>query len=317
MFTHYLPTLNLSVDNALSVQQQIHQLITMLNKISDYLNNLDKELDSRIDVLIKKQLVDLKVIIDNEIKKALEEGKEYTNFKANEIYDKLAKINAQIEILREEIIKVDEKADRTLKHVDREISLLEDKMNQMLRESVSVVSPYTGATVSVQEGLFDAKRCAQELWGMTIQDIFYLLYTQEFTNVISGVWQNNITTVEEATYKMDSTDITNMFGYEYKGEIEQMPLTWRNLEYFTRQVALFMRKKFISVSTGEYVFGRISYTLGQTLGVDSEFKADYLVAFPNWTTISNCIDKEQLTLAKQLGLLDEKYKIKESGQYPL
>lgn len=322
MLTHYLPTMNLSVDNALSVQQQIHQLITMMNNINDYLNNLDSELDDRITVLISRQLEDFKVLIDNEITKAKKECNEYTNLKADEIYRELSKINAQIDILKTDIISLDDKTDDLKVYIDREVNTLENKMNQLLKESVGAISPMTGTVKSVSDAIYDANQQSLKTASYTIQQMLELIYSD--TEIINRMGETIplITTVEQFLSDSLSNSPKTYFGnnlvYLQQGSTTIDSLTTSSKGYLAN-----CYKWAEDVNTGKR--SRVLFTeiISDITGLEDEVFQGTWLFFNSVSCINKTFFKDEntrndyLMKARDMGLLNMDNTIKETGEYPL
>lgn len=318
MLTHYLPTMNLSVDNALSVQQQIHQLITMMNNINDYLNNLDSELDDRITVLISRQLEDFKVLIDNEITKAKKECNEYTNLKADEIYRELSKINAQIDILKTDIISLDDKTDGLKVYIDREVNTLENKMNQLLKESVGAISPMTGTVKSVSDAIYDMNQVVSNTYSLPIGNMLKMFYADSSAeNVIHGTRQVCITTIGELLANPKVPTINAYYTTASMTELCIVSNTVANMCYKSKEWIMNRQKKSISVNTGDFVQGDMSEVISDIYDVDYNGGAQYLQCASMLTMDYYEVPENRLMLAKVLELLNDDYTIKESGEYPL
>lgn len=320
MITPYLPTLNLSVDNALSLSQIVHQLITQLNSITMYINELDLGVDEKIseelklyDERLQVQLEALQETLSNAISETVANCKNYTDLKSEKICETINTLEME---LKSYVDKYNEIQDNEIEVLKLAIESLRIDLDEINKKTNSAVSPLTGTSKSFEDCMFDSKTCAQTLYGMSVGDILRLLYTQDNSNRVAGTWKNNITLVGQAL--TTGSQITkNMFNASYTNAVAGMRNNWRNLQYFTRQCVMNLGKSLTNVSDGEFFNGKVSYTIGQTIGLDNEYANDAVVALPQWTSLKDVIVKDELQLAKDLGLLNDDYTIKTRGEYPL
>lgn len=320
MITPYLPTLNLSVDNALSLSQIVHQLITQLNSITKYINELDLGVDEKIseelklyDERLQVQLEALQETLSDAISEAVANCKNYTDLKSEKIYETINTLEME---LKSYVDKYNEIQDNEIEVLKLAIESLRIDLDEINKKTNSAVSPLTGTSKSFEDCMFDSKTCVQKLYGMPIGDILRLLYTQDNSNRVVGTWTNNITTVSQA--QVSGGLITrSMFNINYTNVVAEMYNNWRNLQYFTRQCVLNLGKSLTNVSDGEIITGRIGHTIGQTIGLEDAYANDSIVALPQWVSLKDVIVKDELQLAKDLGLLNDDFTIKTSGEYPL
>lgn len=214
MITPYLPTLNLSVDNALSTQQIIHQLITQLNNMTEYLNELDQHTEDIIDDKITKSLTEFKVLIDSEITKALDNSKEYTNIKLSDVNNKLLLIQNDITNINNELVKLDTKIttedNKLLNLFTVGLKRLDNKIDRVLHESVATVSPITGETKSASDSIYDLSQIVASFEGLTMGDIIRgSLCDGTVTNPPPGLYSPAPQTIEQLFTFKNTIDNNN------------------------------------------------------------------------------------------------------------
>lgn len=181
MIYPYMNTLNLSVDNALTSQQIIHQLITKLNELVEYVNDLNvnfigdanrytdskvselsaktsediSNLDSKLQTNIKKVSNDL-TSLSKEMTKltddAIKHSREYTDINVEELNKKIKEITANIEdALKQSMLYTDD----NIKVVNREIKLLYNHLEELAKNSFASVSMLDGSIKKNTDCFYD------------------------------------------------------------------------------------------------------------------------------------------------------------------
>lgn len=174
-------TLNLSVDNALTSQQIIHQLITKLNELIEYVNDLNvnfiadanrytdskvselsaktskdiSNLDSKLQSDIKKVTDDLKSLSKETTKlteDAIKHSREYTDINVEELNKKIKEITANIEdALKQSMLYTDD----NIKVVNHEIELLYNHLEELAKNSFASVSMLDGSIKKNTDCFYD------------------------------------------------------------------------------------------------------------------------------------------------------------------
>lgn len=261
-------TLNLSVDNALTSQQIIHQLITKTNEIVENINNLqfafideakeytDKamsnsasEFENKLKEL-SKELLELDKELKEYIERAIKSGREYTDLKAEDLQSAIDKNKSNIEdVLKECKFYTDEK----VKVATKEIELLSDKLDLLVKNSVAVISPLDGSTKNATAAMYDMlyvfQRGRSFTWDQFISLATYFLPTNNSndkgflpTNIDTLLstcneeyWENyrvgtSFTLISEARKDLQSswssTDFSNIIESKYPNTI---PPRWGNI----------------------------------------------------------------------------------------
>lgn len=198
-------TLNLSVDNALTSQQIIHQLITKMNELVEYINTLettfikdankytddkfkdinsvikkgDNELQDQI-ISITQDLVKIRTEIKTETDNAILKAREYTDISAELLEEKIKTLSARVEdVLEESKLYTDD----NIKVVNREIELLDEKLMKLASSSFASVSVLDGAIKKNTDCFFDMLHVFQTRNGVTLDDIIALMMYQSSSNL--------------------------------------------------------------------------------------------------------------------------------------
>lgn len=164
--TPFLFTQNLSVDNALSTIQVIHQLIAKMNGLVDYINNMENISNEYTDNEINKLNVDLREVI-NSVKNEL-------NNSLNNLDNKLkAEININsdnIALINDDIIELNNNFDNLANDLELNkaltisnyntliatISQLKIYVDELIKAmTVKVYSCTTGTKKDIQSALID------------------------------------------------------------------------------------------------------------------------------------------------------------------
>lgn len=196
--TPFLFTQNLSVDNALSTIQVIHQLITKMNGVVDYVNNLENISNEYADSEINKLNVELRTFI-NSVKNEL-------NSSLNDLDNMLkAEININsdnIELINDKIINLNNDFDDLARELDvnkaltisnyntlvATISQLKRYVDELIEEmTVKVYSCTTGTKKDIQSALVDI----YNLYSLNIGNVTVKYAKYLFEHMPNLVTSNN------------------------------------------------------------------------------------------------------------------------------
>lgn len=173
----YVNTLNLSVDNALSSQQIIHQLITKTNELAvtvnafgdetlkkskQYTDEQISEVNKNVDIQvmdlktlidkINRELIDIYADIEKATDKAIKTSNKYTDDVSDRIYDRIMKVSKDITLAIEECKKYTDTECRLLVN---DIKLLDIKLEELAKGTFASVSPLDGETKNNTECFYD------------------------------------------------------------------------------------------------------------------------------------------------------------------
>lgn len=182
---------NLSVDNALSTQQIIHQLITKMNEVTDYVSNWESDyqgyVDNKISVLSTEIEAKLKKL-DNDltlyINEAITNERNYVNTINTNLQSQIDELGRLFQRLLNEakaelktLISDTSKSDRD--YTEKQILVLKTliaELNQKLEElaskSIASFSPVDGNLKTNEECMRDIMRIVQKSgFSFTWEDI--------------------------------------------------------------------------------------------------------------------------------------------------
>lgn len=173
--TPFTLTQNISVDNALSTIQVIHQIITKVNNVVDYVNNLEIDANAYTDEQIKalnekieKELSELETTLKTYSDTLNNNMKTYVDDRDRVILDLLS---SSMVTIREEIQKV-EKALRL--YIDTEDSKIYVYIDEIYKELYDLImngndviySPVDGFLKSTKDVIFDISNIIQQKNGI-------------------------------------------------------------------------------------------------------------------------------------------------------
>lgn len=179
IITPYMWSDNLSVDNALSSRQIIHQLITKINNLVELYNNLDVNIDTKIDSKLVKELEQLESELRDAIQRAFEQSTDYTDIAEIRINDKIEKLTKdgkeQILALENELR---EHTDTKVLELNTKIMELYTEFDKLSSNSFASISPLDGALKSNRDCFYDMLHVFQRQNGVTLDNIIaMMMYT--------------------------------------------------------------------------------------------------------------------------------------------
>ena len=200
---------NLSVDNALSTQQIIHQLITKMNEVTEYVSNWESDyqgyVDNKISVLSTEIEAKLKKL-DNDltlyINEAITNERNYVNTINTNLQSQIDELGRLFQRLLNEakaelkkLISDTSKSDRD--YTDKQILVvktliaeLNQKLEELASKSIASFSPVDGNLKTNEECMRDIMRIVQKSgFSFTWEDI---------DEIISRLHSYNYTLLTEA-----------------------------------------------------------------------------------------------------------------------
>ena len=182
---------NLSVDNALSTQQIIHQLITKMNEVTEYVSNWESDyqgyVDNKISVLSTEIEAKLKTL-DNDftlyINEAITNERNYVNTINTNLQSQIDELGRLFQRLLNEakaelktLISDTSKSDRD--YTDKQILVvktliaeLNQKLEELASKSIASFSPVDGNLKTNEECMRDIMRIVQKSgFSFTWEDI--------------------------------------------------------------------------------------------------------------------------------------------------
>lgn len=242
-------TLNLSVDNALTSQQIIHQLITKLNELVEYVNNMqldalddaNKYTDKKFSELNRKitnlnaDLNRLELSIENAKNDAITKSKEYTDINVEELNKKIEDVLERVaDILKESKLYTDDK----IKIVNREIELLDNRLETLAKNSFASVSMLDGSIKKNTDCFYDMLHVFQRKNSITLDNIIaMLLYVSDTNAPPDGILaSSNMDTMlhyaKDGALTIWYKPLRNMLittSYSGYTEYQMVPPTWGNI----------------------------------------------------------------------------------------
>lgn len=170
--TPYMWSDNLSVDNALSSRQIIHQLISKINELVEIYNNLDVDVDNKIDDKLTKELNAIESELTKAIQKAFEQATDYTDLTEQRLNDKIEKLTTEGKktILNLET-ELKEYTDTKVLECNTKIMELYSEFDKLAKNSFASVSPLDGTLKSNRDCFYDMLHLYQRGRMLTFDQI--------------------------------------------------------------------------------------------------------------------------------------------------
>lgn len=183
---------NLSVDNALSTQQIIHQLITKMNEVTEYVSNWESDYQGYVNNKISELSTEIEAklkTLDNDLTRYINEAitneRNYVNTINTNLQSQIDELGRLFQrLLNEakaelkELISDTSKSDRA--YTDKQIlaiktliAELNQKLEELASKSVASFSPVDGNLKTNEECMRDIMRIVQKSgFSFTWEDIF-------------------------------------------------------------------------------------------------------------------------------------------------
>lgn len=326
MITPYLPTLNLSVDNAMSLSQIVHQLITQLNNITKYVNEMDLGVDEKISTELKSyderlqvQLEALQETLANAISEASADCKNYTDLKSDAIYSTIETLETELKLY---VDKYNEIQDKEIEVLKLEMESLRITLDEINKTQGSAVSPLTGESKSLEDCIYDCNQQSLKTASYTIQQMLELIYSDAEILNRMGETIPLITTVEQFLSNSLGNSPKTYFGNDLV-YLQQGSTTIDSLTSSSKGYIANCYKWAENRSNGHRSKVLFTEIISDITGLEDEvFQGTWLFFNP-----VSCINKtffkdenirnDYLMKARDMGLLNTDNTIKESGEYPL
>lgn len=272
---NYMNTLNLSVDNALTAQQIIHQLITKMNELVDRVNNLNidflndaknytdsefSKINSKLNKEISnitEELAKLDLKITSEVNTCLLNSREYTDIKVKDLHEDIKTLNTRIDATLE-----DSKAytDGQINLLDRQIELLNLRLEELARNSFSSVSMLDGAVKNNTDCFYDLLRVMQRGHTPTLDQIidwftFSIPSNSPFdAEIVPSSIDDMLHNANSEYWNSDTWHPVNNIPSTATGDSIQsnlkIPPTWGNITSIGLSALGSLNRKAITPSTG-------------------------------------------------------------------
>lgn len=183
---------NLSVDNALSTQQIIHQLITKMNEVTEYVSNWESDYQGYVDKKILELSTEIEAklkTLDNDltayINEAITNERNYVNTINTNLQSQIDELGrlfqrllneakAELKTLISDTSKSDrDYTDKQILAVKTLIAELNQKLEELASKSIASFSPVDGNLKTNEECMQDIMRIVQKSgFSFTWEDIF-------------------------------------------------------------------------------------------------------------------------------------------------
>lgn len=209
--TPFVLTQNLSIDNALSTIQVIHQLITQINKVIDNLNDIDSEANSYTDTEITK----VKSIIsslESELKSLIETNSTdiaLLQGGINVIENRLEELNSYVDSKNLEILNLVNTNYKTLCAL---YSAFKNEVIELLNANEPVV---TNPTTGLKDKL---SKCLLDIYTVNrVNTLDLSIYSAKKMGDIK-FGSNKLNTMQVGMIKtLEGTEQLPIFGYKING----------------------------------------------------------------------------------------------------
>lgn len=196
---------NLSVDNALSTQQIIHQLITKMNEVTEYVSNWESDYQGYVDNKISELSTEIEAKLkklDNDltayINEAITNERNYVNTINTNLQSQIAELGrlfqrllneakAELKTLINDTSKSDRAyTDKQILEVKTLIAELNQKLEELASKSIASFSPVDGNLKTNEECMRDIMRIVQKSgFSFTWEDIEELITRLQHYNYAS------------------------------------------------------------------------------------------------------------------------------------
>jgi hypothetical protein len=224
---------NLSVDNALSTQQIIHQLITKMNEVTEYVSNWESDYQGYVD----KKILELSTEIEAKLKKldndltayineAITNERNYVNTINTNLQSQIDELGrlfqrllneakAELKTLISDTSKSDrDYTDKQILAVKTLIAELNQKLEELASKSIASFSPVDGNLKTNEECMRDIMRIVQKSgFSFTWEDI------EEIKTRLQRYNYDSLTTAARLDWTQHSFIISGIPEYSntYKG----------------------------------------------------------------------------------------------------
>lgn len=253
----FMFTQNLSVDNALSTQQIIHQLITKMNEVTEYVSNWESNYQGYVDekiqetvTTINKELKDLDSKLTKYIDEAITNERNYVNVWNTNLQvqiDELGRLfqrllddaKAELKVLISDTSKSDRAyTDNRILELKTMIADLNQKLEELASKSFASYSPIDGNLKSNEECMQDLRELLCSNMSITWEDLdtidnraYKAGYVSSWDSLIAGIEQAlNAGSGTGKFYICNCNNLTLQLGYLLWNYIP----AWRKIGEVTR-----------------------------------------------------------------------------------
>lgn len=218
---------NLSVDNALSTQQIIHQLITKMNEVTEYVSNWESDYQGYVDKKILELSTEIEAklkTLDNDLTRYINEAitneRNYVNTintnlqsqidELGRLFQRLLnEVKAELKELISDTSKSDrDYTDKRILDIKTLIAELNQKLEELASKSVASFSPVDGNLKTNEECMRDIMRIVQKSgFSFTWEDIAEIKSRLHLYNY------NSLTTAAMLNWKQHSFIISAIPEY--------------------------------------------------------------------------------------------------------
>lgn len=232
---------NLSVDNALSTQQIIHQLITKMNEVTEYVSNWESDYQGYVD----KKILELSTEIEAKLKKldndltayineAITNERNYVNTINTNLQSQIDELGRLFQRLLNEakaelktLISDTSKSDRDYTNkqilaVKTLIAELNQKLEELASKSIASFSPVDGNLKTNEECMRDIMRIVQKSgFSFTWEDIAEIKSRLHLYNYNSLTESAKINWAEHNFIVSELPEYSNIYKATWSGALVQ------------------------------------------------------------------------------------------------
>lgn len=206
---------NLSVDNALSTIQLIHQIVSQINTLADEVNNIDTKANEYTDNEVEKLNEELRIVIDN-LSDALRGMIDINSNKINKINSELIDINVELKKLGGDIKSNTSSIESNFKTLLLLMQDLKNYVEDLITEmTVKVYSPVDGTKKDIQSILVELMNLYQRDFGNVTLGYVKKLFNQQLYVNDTLLPLTEIKFLSCKDLKLDNTYLTLFHGDEY------------------------------------------------------------------------------------------------------
>lgn len=232
---------NLSVDNALSTQQIIHQLITKMNEVTEYVSNWESDYQGYVDnkILILSTEIEAKLkTLDNDltayINEAIANERNYVNTINTNLQSQIDELGrlfqrllneakAELKTLISDTSKSDrDYTDKQILAIKTLIAELNQKLEELASKSIASFSPVDGNLKTNEECMRDIMRIVQKSgFSFTWEDIEEIRTRLQRYNVDSLTTSARLNWTQHSFIKSAITEYSNTYKGTWNSPLVQ------------------------------------------------------------------------------------------------
>lgn len=173
----------ISIDNALTTNQLIHQIVNEINKMIDVINNIDSKANEYTDsqiAIVNGEIEELREELSNSItaleayaREAVERGinafdDDSVKPRLQALYDALDEVDNRLDSkIDREVDILDTKIDRTKNELIYLVDQVKAELIELIKKGGAVYSGYTGLLTALQDEIYNIYNVYSKFFGLT------------------------------------------------------------------------------------------------------------------------------------------------------